>query len=141
MLKVFKKFEDWVIIVLGCILGIFILVAVFELGYLIITEVFSRNTTGQGVLLNLSEIKKFLDLFFIVLIAFELFETVRVYLKDNVFHAEYIVLVGVIALARKIVLLDFEKVEPLTLVGLAALVISLTIGYFFLKKGELINKE
>lgn len=141
MLKVFKKFEDWVIIVLGCILGIFILVAVFELGYLIITEVFSRNTTGQGVLLNLSEIKKFLDLFFIVLIAFELFETVRVYLKDNVFHAEYIVLVGVIALARKIVLLDFEKVEPLTLVGLAALVISLTVGYFFLKKGELINKE
>ena len=141
MLKVFKKFEDWVIIVLGCILWIFILVAVFELGYLIITEVFSRNTTGQGVLLNLSEIKKFLDLFFIVLIAFELFETVRVYLKDNVFHAEYIVLVGVIALARKIVLLDFEKVEPLTLVGLAALVISLTVGYFFLKKGELINKE
>ena len=141
MFKVFKKFEDWVIIVLGCILGIFILVAVFELGYLIITEVFSRNTTGQGVLLNLSEIKKFLDLFFIVLIAFELFETVRVYLKDNVFHAEYIVLVGVIALARKIVLLDFEKVEPLTLVGLAALVISLTVGYFFLKKGELINKE
>lgn len=141
MLKVFKKFEDWVIIVLGCILGIFILVAVFELGYLIITEVFSKNTTGQGVLLNLSEIKKFLDLFFIVLIAFELFETVRVYLKDNVFHAEYIVLVGVIALARKIVLLDFEKVEPLTLVGLAALVISLTVGYFFLKKGETINKE
>jgi uncharacterized membrane protein (DUF373 family) len=141
MLKVFKKFEDWVIIVLGCILGIFILVAVFELGYLIITEVFSRNTSGQGVLLNLSEIKKFLDLFFIVLIAFELFETVRVYLKDNVFHAEYIVLVGVIALARKIVLLDFEKVEPLTLVGLAALVISLTVGYFFLKKGEIINKE
>ena len=89
----------------------------------------------------MSEIKKFLDLFFIVLIAFELFETVRVYLKDNVFHAEYIVLVGVIALARKIVLLDFEKVEPLTLVGLAALVISLTVGYFFLKKGELINKE
>lgn len=141
MLKIFKKFEDWVIIVLGCILGIFILVSVFELGYLIITEVFSRNETGQGVLLNLSEIKKFLDLFFIVLIAFELFETVRVYLKDNVFHAEYIVLVGVIALARKIVLLDFEKVEPLTLVGLAALVVSLTVGYFFLKKGEVIDKK
>lgn len=141
MLKIFKKFEDWVIIILGCILGVFILVSVFELGYLIITEVFSRNETGQGVLLNLSEIKKFLDLFFIVLIAFELFETVRVYLKDNVFHAEYIVLVGVIALARKIVLLDFEKVEPLTLVGLAALVISLTVGYFFLKKGEVIDKK
>ena len=141
MLKIFKKFEDWVIIILGCILGVFILVSVFELGYLIITEVFSRNETGQGVLLNLSEIKKFLDLFFIVLIAFELFETVRVYLKDNVFHAEYIVLVGVIALARKIVLLDFEKVEPLTLIGLAALVISLTVGYFFLKKGEVIDKK
>lgn len=141
MLKIFKKFEDWVIIILGCILGVFILVSVFELGYLIITEVFSRNETGQGVLLNLSEIKKFLDLFFIVLIAFELFETVRVYLKDHVFHAEYIVLVGVIALARKIVLLDFEKVEPLTLVGLAALVISLTVGYFFLKKGEVIDKK
>lgn len=141
MLKIFKKFEDWVIIVLGCILGIFIVVSVFELGYLIFTEIFTKNDSGSGVLLSLTETKKFLDLFFIVLIAFELFETVRVYLKDHVFHAEYIVLVGVIALARKIVLLDFEKVEPLTLLGLAALIISLTIGYFYLKKGEAIKKE
>lgn len=141
MLKIFKKFEDWVIIVLGCILGVFILVSVFELGYLIFTEIFSTNKTEQGVLLSLSEVKKFLDLFFIVLIAFELFETVRVYLKDHVFHAEYIVLVGVIALARKIVLLDFEKVAPITLIGLASLIISLTAGYFFLKKGERIEKE
>ena len=109
MLKIFKRFEKWIIIILGLILGVFIVFSLFELIVLIVKELTSVNNSGNGLLLNPNEIKQFLDLFFIILIAFELLETIRVYLKDNVFHAEYIVLVGIIALTRKIVLLDFDK--------------------------------
>lgn len=141
MLKIFKRFEKWVIIILGLILGVFIVFSLFELIVLIVKELTSVNNYGNGLLLNPNEIKQFLDLFFIILIAFELLETIRVYLKDNVFHAEYIVLVGIIALIRKIVLLDFDKIESLTILGIGVLLIALSGSYYLLKKGERLDEK
>lgn len=141
MLAIFKKFERLIIIILGVILGIFIVFSVFELIILTYTELTTKNASQNGVILSLSEIKNFLNSFFIVLIAFELFETIRVYLKDSVFHAEYIVLVGVIALARKIVLLDFDVIDTNTLIGIGVLLIALSVSYFLLKKSNLLDEK
>ncbi len=141
MLKIFKRFERWIIIILGLILGVFIVFSLFELIVLIVKELTSVNNSGNGLLLNSNEIKQFLDLFFIILIAFELLETIRVYLKDNVFHAEYIVLVGIIALTRKIVLLDFDKIESLTILGIGVLLIALSGSYYLLKKGARLDEK
>jgi len=141
MLKIFKQFEKWVITILGLILGVFIVFNLFELIVLIIKELTSIDSSGVGLLLNPNEIKLFLDLFFIILIAFELFETIRVYLKDSVFHAEYIVLVGIIALARKIVLLDYDKIESLSIIGIGVLLIALSGSYYLLKKGERLDER
>ncbi len=139
MLKVFKSFEKWVVITLGISLGLFITVSVLELVYLIIKQLVTPDQTGEGVILNLMEIKNFLGLFFNVLIAFELFETIRVYLKENVFHAEYIVLVGIIAVGRKVVLWDYEQTEALKVFGLAAVIIALSISYYLLKKSNTVK--
>jgi uncharacterized membrane protein (DUF373 family) len=141
MLKIFKQFEKWIITVLGIILGVFIVFNLFEIVVLIVKELTSVDTSGVGLLLNPNEIKQFLDLFFIILIAFELFETIRIYLKDNVFPAEYIVLVGIIALTRKIVLLDYDKIESLTIIGIGVLLIALSGSYYLLKKGNLLDEK
>lgn len=141
MLKIFKQFEKWVITVLGIILGVFIVFNLFEIVVLIVKELTSVDSSGVGLLLNPNEIKQFLDLFFIILIAFELFETIRIYLKDNVFPAEYIILVGIIALTRKIVLLDYDKIESLTIIGIGILLIALSGSYYLLKKGNLLDEK
>ncbi|RLD63158.1 MAG: hypothetical protein DRI95_12085 [Bacteroidetes bacterium] len=44
-----------------------------------------------------------------------LFETVKIYLKDNVFHAELIFMVGLIAVLLKVILLDYQSMEVLSI--------------------------
>jgi LPXTG-motif cell wall-anchored protein len=40
----------------------------------------------------------------------------------------------VIAIGRKIIILDVTHLEPLTLIGIAAILLALAAGYYFLKK-------
>ena len=57
------------------------------------------------------------------------------YLEDHQIHAEMMLLVAITAITRKIVILDASKIDPLTLFGIAAVVLSLASGYFFMRRG------
>jgi len=54
---------------------------------------------------------------------------VKAYLRDDVIHVEVVLIVAIIALARKVIILELKEPSPLTLVGLAALVVSLAFSY------------
>ncbi len=49
-------------------------------------------------------------------------------------HAEIMFLVALTAVARKVVILDAKTIEPMTVFSIAALVIALSGGYYFIKK-------
>jgi uncharacterized membrane protein (DUF373 family) len=53
---------------------------------------------------------------------------------DESIHVEIICLVAIVAITRKVIILDLYKLPPVTLLGIAAIILALTIGYFFLKK-------
>ena len=74
---------------------------------------------ADSLLLSEQELLGIFGVFLSVLIAVELVETVEVYFKDNEVHAEIVLLVALIALARKVVLLDLGKYDPLTILGIA----------------------
>jgi len=42
-------------------------------------------------------------------------------------------LVAIIAITRKVIILDFANLDPLTLIGIAALILSLSIGFYSVK--------
>ena len=71
-----------------------------------------------------------------VLIGLELMTSIEMYLKDNTIHAELMFLVALTAVARKVVILDAKAMDPMTVFSIAALVIALSGGYFFIKKSN-----
>ncbi len=83
--------------------------------------------------LEIDELFKVFGFFFIILIGFELVETVEMYFKDNVIHAEVVLLVAVIAVSRKVILLDLEKYDPLAIVGLGIIIVALGACYWLIK--------
>lgn len=87
------------------------------------------------IVISEKELLGVLGLFLSVLIALELIETVEVYFKQHSLHVEIVVLVAIIALARKVILLDLDKYEPLTLFALGFLVLVLGATYFLVRKG------
>lgn len=73
-------------------------------------------------------------LFMLVLIGIELLDTIKTYLKQRVMHVEVVMVVAMIAISRKVIILDLNKYSSLTLVGIAALIIALSAGYYLVKR-------
>ncbi len=132
MKKITTYFEKFVVVTLTILMGIIVVASTIELAYVLFinfTESYENN-----ILIDLDNLFEIFGLFFNVLIGFELYETVKLYLKENIFHAELILLVGLIAISRKVILLDYKTMEPLSIIGIAILIGTMTGGYYVIKK-------
>ncbi|MFW6151249.1 MAG: phosphate-starvation-inducible PsiE family protein [Chloroflexota bacterium] len=83
------------------------------------------------------EVDEVLDLFgyaLLIMIGIELIETIRAFLVDRAFHVEVVLLVAIIAVARKIIVLKVEDMSAMGLVGLGVIVAALCGGYFLVTR-------
>jgi uncharacterized membrane protein (DUF373 family) len=64
----------------------------------------------------------------------ELLDTIKAYLTEHIIHAEVVFMAAMIAVARKVITLDVKEFSPLTLMGVAALILALTAGYYLFKQ-------
>ena len=72
--------------------------------------------------------------FLLLLIGIELMKTVVMYLQSHVLHVEVVLTVAIIAVARHTIDLDFESANPLLLIGIGFMVLSLSLGYYFFRR-------
>lgn len=135
MLDTINKFERGVYYALMIMLAAVIFFGVIELIIIFITAVWVDLSYR---LANL-EILEIFGYFLLILIGIELLETIKAYLLKNEIHVEIIILVAIIAVARKIILLDpfVEGAEALNSAGMIALgvvIIALAASYYLVKK-------
>ncbi|HOD03595.1 MAG TPA: phosphate-starvation-inducible PsiE family protein [Anaerolineaceae bacterium] len=86
------------------------------------------------ILLDIEELLDILNFFLLVLIAIELLDTIIAYLDENVVHVEVVLEVAMIAIARKIIILDIKEVQPLAVIGIGVIIIALAAGFYVVKK-------
>jgi uncharacterized membrane protein (DUF373 family) len=72
-------------------------------------------------------------LFLNVLIALEILENITAYLKKHVIQVELVIVTSLIAVSRKIIILDLEKKTAADLIGLAAAIFALSISYLIVR--------
>lgn len=112
-----------------------------EIIYSFITIVFPGKTVPMvQMIITETEMMQVLGLFLSVLIALELIETVEVYFRSHSIHVEIVVLVAIIALARKIIILDLSKYTPPVLFALGFLIIVLGVTYYLVKQASLSDR-
>ncbi len=107
-----------------------VILSVVELGRRLITQVL----TAPGYMLGIDEVLNVLGMFMVVLIAIELLDTIRAYLDEHVVHAEVVMEAAMIAVARKVILLDIKQTPAVTVLGIAAIILALSGGYYILKR-------
>jgi uncharacterized membrane protein (DUF373 family) len=56
------------------------------------------------------------------------------YVKEHSIKVQSILLIGLIAIGRKLLVLDVGHADGLHNIGLAAIIISLALGYYLVKK-------
>jgi len=133
LLSALDRFKRVLVIAITFMMGIVLLLNVIELGYVLYIDIFD---TPPYFILNIKEILDVFGLFLLVLIGIELFETMEIYIKENVVHIEVVLTVALIAVARKVIILDVKKVESPTLLGIAAIILALSLGYYLIMKTE-----
>ena len=132
MEKLLKKFELFTVIGLLAMMALGVFLSTIELAVIIVQRMLSKMP--HLFLLNISEMLEIFGFFMMVLIGLELIESIKVYLVDESIHIEIICLVAIVAITRKVIILDLYKMSPVTLLGIAAIILALCLGYFFLKK-------
>jgi uncharacterized membrane protein (DUF373 family) len=130
--SIIHSIKKWMSFIVLILMMIIVIIAIIELGIILYLDIF--DPTDAVIFLEIDELFKIFGFFFIILIGFELVETVEMYFKENVIHAEVVLLVAVIAVSRKVILLDLEKYDPIATIGLALIIIALGGCYYLIKK-------
>jgi len=134
--EVLHTFTRGIILALIVMMMLAVLLSTIDLLYILIAEILKAPTYLLGID-NLFEIFGF---FMMILIGLELLESIRTYLSDELLHVEVVFLVAMIAIARKVIILEVKDLEPLVLIGIASIILALSLGYYFVKKTIHLNK-
>ncbi|NEP17280.1 MAG: phosphate-starvation-inducible PsiE family protein [Leptolyngbya sp. SIO4C1] len=125
-----KKFESVVSKLLSIAMLIVIVVIIIDLIRFLAVALIDSTPVGFFAT-TLSEI---FGLFLSVLIALEILENITAYLKKHVVQVELVIVTSLTAVARKIIILDLEKVTGVSLIGLAIAILSLSISYWIVRR-------
>jgi uncharacterized membrane protein (DUF373 family) len=103
-------------------------IAIAHLSYALIEKLLITIERPSNDSFNTTLFELF-GLFLNVLIALEILENITAYLRKHVIQVELVIVTSLIAVSRKIIILDLEKKSSSDLIALAVAVFSLSIGY------------
>lgn len=133
MLTFMKKFEKLMIQALMIMMALVLALATLDLGWLIIRDLMEQ----PYFMLSVDQLLDIFGLFMLVLIGIELLETImKTYLTQGQSHYEVVLSVAIIAISRKVIILDVKETDSLSLLGIAGIIIALTLGYFLMKRSQ-----
>ncbi len=127
-MHVIENIEVIVSKILSILMVIVIFVAISDLSIFLFNELFNAP---YGEFKKV--VFKVFGLFLNILIALEILENITAYLKKHVFQVELVIVTSLIAVARKIIILDLEKVTGIDIIGLGIAVLALSISYLIIR--------
>lgn len=127
-----NKVERFIIQALIALMSLLLVLATIELGYTIFKSLLENG--DDTIIINLDNLLNVFGVFLLVLIGIELLDTIKVYFKKHVIHVEVVMLVAIIAVARKVIVMDFEKYSGLEILAIGAVILALSAGYYLIKK-------
>jgi uncharacterized membrane protein (DUF373 family) len=132
MLGVVKKLEHWLTLVLIAMLAIVVVLATVELGWTIAKDIAKPPVMFPGI----GELLDMFGKFLLVVIGIELLETMSAFATDGVVRVDVVLTVAIIAIARKIVVLEPEHSSSAVLLGMAGLLAGLSLAYHVFVRGR-----
>ena len=129
-MKYISRFEKIIVIILVLMMALLIMLALFNVGF----QFYKIVNTSVTDLFDPDNLKKLFGMILLVIVGLELLDTIKAYIKDDVVHAEVVILAAIIGLANKVIVLDMKQTDAESIIALAGLMIALVITYYLLKE-------
>lgn len=104
-------------------------VSIVQLGFVLVAEVVRDVPYGFFS----SSLIEIFGAFLNILIALEVLENITAYLRGSGIRIELVIVTALTAVARKIVIFDFNKLSGTDLIGLGLAIFALTISYWLVR--------
>ena len=134
LLSYYQRFEGLVALALTLVIGLIILVALFRLTFSVVTGLLLGvlNPLDHGVFQSVfGEILT-------LLIALEFNHTLQYVVKreQSIIQTKVVLLIALLAVARKIVILDLNAADAGQLLALAAITLALSAAYWLMRERD-----
>lgn len=125
--------NKWVVI---CVKALAVLVVfVIYLSLIdVVIHLYNQITFSINSAFSVEKLISTLGTFLAVLIAIEVFLNIVFYLKKDAIHVPLVLATALTAIARKVIILDYATSTPLSMIGLAAIILALGISYWLITK-------
>ena len=123
-----ERFERFVFTFLTWVLYLYVSIEVVELLITLGKALWTVDLSAERTFLSTAEGHRTLPLFFNILIAMELAETMKEFHLDHRVKVVRLLSIGVIAISRKLIVADHTHGDPMVTFSIAALVASLVVG-------------
>jgi len=100
----------------------------------VIYVLYERLMTPPYMLLNITDILRTFAAFLAVLIAIEIYQNIILYLRTDVIPIKLVIATALMAIARKVIIIDFETITPIYIFATASVVLALGITYYLVGK-------
>jgi uncharacterized membrane protein (DUF373 family) len=132
ILSFYERFEQVVSVILTMIISIVIVYALFALAH----EVFYDLLLGGKDPLEHATFQRIFGMIMAVLIALEFKHSIiKVTIRsEGIIRVTTVILIALLAIARKLIILDFEHSSPAWLASLSLSVLALGIAYWLLRR-------
>ena len=132
-MKVLRKAIRLSVRLLAVFMTLLIIVGTVDVGW----TLYHKMITAQPIfVLSIGDILATFGAFMAVLIAIEIFINITMYLRDDVIHVKIVMATAIMAIARKVIIMDFKQTEPGFVWGTAAVILAASAGYWLLGKSE-----
>lgn len=130
MLTLLDRFERVITLTLIVLMMIVVALATLDLAWGILQEL----GKPPHIIIQVEKLLDIFGLFLLVLIGIELLDTIRAYLTEHIVHEEVILAATLIAVARKVIVLDVGKLDAGTVIGIATIILAVTVAYWIVKR-------
>jgi len=100
----------------------------------VIYVLYQRLKEPPFLLLQINDILATFGAFLAVLIAIEIFINISMYLSTDVIPVRLVIATALMAIARKVIIFDYETITPPFIYGTAAVVLALGATYWLITK-------
>ncbi len=115
---------------LAVLMAAVICLGVIDVAYVL----FQKLMAPPFLVLNISDILATFGAFMAVLIAIEIFVNINLYLREDVIHVRIVMATALMAIARKVIILDMQELTEAQVIAVASVVLAMSVGYWLVNK-------
>jgi uncharacterized membrane protein (DUF373 family) len=131
--KVIQKLRPiirWCVRCLAVLMTLVIIWGVVDVAWVI----YEKLVAPPFLMLTISDMLATFGAFMAVLIAIEIFINITIYLRDDVIHVKIVMATALMAIARKVIILDYSQITPDFVWATAGVVVAMSVGYYLVVK-------